>query len=130
MTTPKDAQTSPESGEETPRSGIYMEFEPDQDPVVVRTARQVRRLGFALAIVCIIWISLPINIAVVQGILNGAIIDPESKRTVEADVRVDDCVTWGHDLMAGPDLATEEERQRWLTRCADRHPLIAGRLKR
>lgn len=130
MTTASDAQTSPGADEETPRSGIYMEFEPDQDPVVVRTARQVRRVGFALAFLCIIWLSLPINIAVVQGILNGEIIDPESKRTVEADVRVEDCLTWGHDLMANPQRAAEEERQRWLTRCGARHPELAGRLKR
>lgn len=114
---PKDAQQEPEEEE---RSGIYMEFEPSKDPVVISTARRVRQIGFTIAGLLTLWVSTPVVIAVVSGVSSGTVVDPISKRPVAADYRLDDCRQWGLELIKNG--GADKDRADWKTRCGSANP--------
>lgn len=122
-----DAQTAPEEEEE--RSGSYMEFEPSTDPVVRSTARTVRRIGFTITGVLILWMNIPILIGVIGGALANEARDPDSGRVIPANYPHNDCERWGLELLeASP--RDPEAVAAWSAGCASAQPEIAASLKR
>ena len=116
--------------EDEERSGAYMDYEPSDDPLVKKTARKVRTIGYVTAVFCIVWLNLPIIIDVVGGAVSGDVRDPYTKRVVDSDQRQDDCRKWAFELIAaGPGKEDSGELKTWRERCADRHEELAKELE-
>ena len=120
-----DDKLEDESGE---RSGAYIDFEPSDEPIVKETARKVRRIGYAVAVVFLVWMNAPIIIDVISGALSGEARDPYSQRIVGADQRVDDCKKWAFELLDAKSAGGDEVTS-WRERCSDRYPALANRLE-
>ena len=110
------------------RSGGYLGRPPSSDPLVVRTARLVRRVGFVvLAIVCL-WTVIPIFIGVIGGLIDGEVNDPVSQQRVERTAHVNDCTAWGLELLVSKEQRMDE-RAVWKERCGPSHPRILSRMQ-
>ena len=72
------------------RSGSYLGGEASTDPVVIATARRIRRVGYVVLVIVTICLVLPLLVGVISGVLNneawdawtGARVDTQS---VEGD---------------------------------------------
>lgn len=116
--------------EEEERSGTYMDYEPSTDPLVKETARKVRRVGYIVAVILIIWLNAPIIIGVVSGAIAGEVKDPYSERDIDPKDRESDCEKWGFELLqAAPSAERDTQRGTWTQRCSAQNPEIAARFK-
>lgn len=114
--------------EEQERSGGYIGKEASTDPVVRKTAKLVRRVGFTFMALLFVWTIGPIFVAVIGGLMKGTVYDPVSHRLVDQDTRANDCKVWGLDILSMK--VGEEQKTQWLENCGEAHPLIADRLSR
>ena len=118
----KDGEETSE--EEPERSGSFVSDDASRDPVVVRTARNVRRVGYTVALIGIIYMVVPVTIGIISGISNNEIIDPYTDRAV-ADRNLprhrSDCRGWGLDLLEARARGELDESARvdWWSRCGE-----------
>ncbi len=115
---------------EEERSGAYMDYKPSDDPLVKGTARKVRAVGYVVAVILILWLTVPIIITVVQNSISGQVYDPQTGRLVASDLRQPDCERWAFELFDAPaSEARTAALPEWRTRCAELLPELDKRLK-
>lgn len=118
----------PAAQEDQERSGVYLGSNPDKDPVVQATARQVRRIGYPILFGFILWLTIPILYGVLNGVRIEQAWDPFSKRPMGVDDPGHDCRHWGLDLLSRQLGAEHEEVGQWSQVCADYEPELHGLL--
>jgi len=107
---------------EVERSGSFVSGKVSTDPVVVRTARTVRRVGAALAIVGIAITTIPVTIGIVSGIVQQDIHDPYSNRAMtdrNTPREAADCSAWGVELVQARERGANDPQgvEDWWARC-------------
>ncbi len=115
---------APEAPEEEERSGSYLSGDASTDPVVVRTARNVRRVGYIIAVVGILATTVPILIGVFRGVIVQEVRDPYTGRAIPTrDTRRDqtDCAAWGMELVQLKSRAAlpAADHQAWYDACGE-----------
>ncbi len=116
--------------QEVERSGGYIGKDASKDPSVRKTAKLIRRVGFALLALLLAWTVGPIFVAVIGGLMKGEVRDPVSHRSVDQDTQSNDCQVWGLDLLAMKEVAEGDGAEKWREHCGPTNPRIAERLFR
>lgn len=111
-------------GAEGERSGSFVSGKVSSDPVVVRTARNVRRVGSAIALVGIAITTIPVTIGVVGSVMRNEVVDPYSGRALEhrnSTRESADCTAWGMDLVRARERGQQDaaDLDAWWARCGE-----------
>lgn len=115
------------------RSGSYLGSDPvSTRPLVVKTAKMVRRVGYTVAVLIMVWLSIPIILGAYRGALSGDAHDPYTGRPLIEGGPPSDCEGWGAELVGHRNRGRLEpgELEVWREACGSAHPEVDALLSR